>query len=62
MSIVAVDPAEQARFDAAYDAEALRNARRLAEYGAPGEAIYRKARGDRTGDAGQGLLGPARQC
>ncbi|WP_421934478.1 TRAP transporter substrate-binding protein DctP [Phenylobacterium sp.] len=44
MSIVPVDPAEQARFDAAYDAEALRNARRLAEYGLPGEAIYRKAR------------------
>ena len=44
MSIVAIDPAEQARFDAAYDAGALKNARRLAEYGAPGEAIYRKAR------------------
>lgn len=44
MSIVPVDPAEQARFDAAYDAEALSNARRLAEYGLPGEAIYRKAR------------------
>lgn len=44
MSILTVDPTEQARFDAAYDAEALKNARRLAEYGAPGEAIYRKAR------------------
>ena len=44
MSIVPVDPAEQARFDAAYDAEALKNARRLSEYGLRGEAIYRKAR------------------
>ncbi len=44
MSILTVDPAEQARFDAAYDAEALRSARRLAQYGAPAEAIYRKAR------------------
>jgi TRAP-type C4-dicarboxylate transport system substrate-binding protein len=44
VEFIAFDPAEQARFDAAYDAAALANARELGRYGIDGPAIYRQAK------------------
>jgi TRAP-type transport system periplasmic protein len=44
IAVLPIDPAEQQRFDAIYDATALEHARQLERYGIDGSAVYRKAR------------------
>ncbi len=43
MEFIALDPAEQVRFDGIYNATALEHARELNRYGIDGPAIFRQA-------------------
>jgi hypothetical protein len=41
---IEIAPADQKRFDALYEADALRNARALGRFGIDGESVFRHAR------------------
>jgi hypothetical protein len=50
VEFIAIDPAEQQRFDALYRREAGRNAASLARFGIAGAAVLRTARASLAGD------------